>query len=295
MARPSFVSLPVDTWVNGEPQSTTTIHDRGLQYGDGFFTTILINNKQILNWSAHWRRIENSCSVLNLPAPESEQLKAWIAKALLSYLNEKQEKNCVLKILFTRGVGGIGYQAPSETNLSCLFIIKPSPIINIETANQPMEAGLCHHLASITGLAGIKSLNRLENVMARTKIVTNGFAEGIMLNHHQQIACGTQSNVFIIQDKRVITPKLDLSGVEDTTRYQLMSLLPGLGYQVEEAELGLEQLHQADELFFSNAVRGIQPVKKFLNTDFCCEQTKSIHQAWLNWQLKNAINIQEFV
>ena len=295
MTSPSFVSLPVDTWVNGEPQSTTTIHDRGLHYGDGFFTTILINNKQILNWSAHWRRIENSCSVLNFPVPDSSQLKGWIAKALLSYLNEKQEKNCVLKILFTRGVGGIGYQAPSETKLNCLFIIKPSPITNIETANQPMEVGLCNHLASISGLAGIKTLNRLENVMARTEIVTSGFTEGIMINHNQQIACGTQSNVFIIQDKRVITPKLDLSGVEGTTRYQLMSLLPDLGYQVEEAELTLEQLHQADELFFSNAVRGIQPVNKFLNSEFCCEQTKSIHQAWLNWQIKNAINIQEFV
>jgi len=295
MARPSLVSSPVDTWVNGEPQSTTSIHDRGLQYGDGFFTTLLINNQQILNWTAHWRRVENSCSALNFPVPDSGQLKGWIAKALLSYLNEKQEQNCVLKLLFTRGVGGIGYQAPSETKLNCLFIIKQNPIKNIETANQPMEAGLSSHLASITGLAGIKSLNRLENVMARTEIVTNGFAEGIMLNHQQQIACGTQSNVFIIQNKRVITPKLDLSGVEGTTRYQLMSLLPDLGYQVEEAELTLEKLLQADELFFSNAVRGIQPVNKFLNSEFCCEQTKSIHQAWLNWQLKNAINIQEFV
>ena len=295
MARPSFVSLPVDTWVNGEPQSTTTIHDRGLQYGDGFFTTILINNKQILNWSAHWRRIKNSCSVLNLPAPDSEQLKAWIAKALLSYLNEKQEQSCVLKILFTRGVGGIGYQMPSETKQTCLFVIKPSPITKIETENKPMEAGLSNQLASISGLAGVKSLSRLENVLARTEIVTSGFSEGIMCNYNKQVVCGTQSNVFIIKDKRVITPKLDLSGVEGTTRYQLMSFLPDLGYEVEEAELTLEQLYQDDELFFSNAVRGIQPVNKFLNTKFCCGQTKSIHQAWLNWQLKNAINIQEFV
>lgn len=296
MVKPSIGSLSViDTWVNGEPQSTTSLHDRGLQYGDGFFTTLLITQKKILNWPAHWRRIEHSCKALNFPVPDSEQLKSWIAQALLSYLNEKQERNCVLKILFTRGEGGIGYQAPSKVKLNCLFVMKPSPIVSIEIENQPMEAGLCNHLASISGLAGIKSLNRLENVLARSEIVTNGFSEGIMINHNKQIACGTQSNVFIIKDKRVITPKLDLSGVEGTTRYQLMSLLPDLGFQVEEAELTLEQLHQADEVFFTNAVRGIQPVNKFLNTTFCCEQTKLIHQAWLSWQLKNAINIQEFV
>ena len=116
-----------------------------------------------------------------------------------------------------------------------------------------------------------------------------------MCNNNKQVLGGTQSNVFIIKNKRVLTSKLDLSGVEGTTRYRLMSLLPDLGYQVEEDELTIEQLHQADELFFSNAVRGVQPVNKFLNTEFCCEQTKSIHQAWLNWQLKNAINIKEFV
>jgi 4-amino-4-deoxychorismate lyase len=295
MPRPDFVTLPVDAWLNGQPQSRLSIHDRGLQYGDGFFTTISVFNQQVFNWPAHWRRIELSCSALNLPLPNQVELKTWLAKAITAYLTQNKAQHCVLKITLTRGLGGVGYQMPGTTTMNCLFLMKPSPFTSeYKHINASIEATLCQTKASITDFAGLKTLNRLENVIARTEIANQGYAEGIMLNHKQQVICGTQSNLFMIKGKTAYTPKLELSGVEGTTRYQLMKLFPSLGYQIEETELSMNEIHQADELFFCNAVRSIQPVSKLLNSDFDCKQTHTIQQAWSQWQLANAIPIEEF-
>jgi len=284
--------MSVDTWVNGMPQTMLPVSDRSVHYGDGFFTTILVQNKQLLNWSGHWQRIENSSLRLKLPLIEKLTLQAWITKALMTYFQENKSDNCVVKIIISRGSGGIGYQAPEKIELQCCFIIKPSPNSSFTSGdNDAIETTVCQVKASISEFAGLKTLNRLENVMARTEITNQGYFEGIMLNHNQQVISGTQSNIFIIKDKTIFTPFMNVSGVEGTTRNQLLTLLPGLGYQVKECLLDLDEIYQADELFFCNAVRGILPVSKLTSTKYTIKQVNGIQQAWLKWQNENAIPI----
>ena len=279
-------------WVNGQSQEEITLQDRAIQYGDGFFTTILVVNKQILNWFSHWERIKNSSQVLGLPLIKLEQLSNWLEIALNDYFEKNDTKDCVLKIIITRGTGGIGYQMPETIDSNCLFYIKPSPIqLNLGelTAIQPMAVGLCKTLASIGSLAGVKTLNRLENVMARTEMAESGYQEGLMLNALQHVVCGTQSNIYLLKADTVFTPKINESGVAGTTRFQMNILLKKLGWKVVEKNISLAEIEQTDELFLTNAVRGVQPVKHFLNKQYSTMQTEKIHQAWSNWQIENAI------
>ncbi|WP_040725576.1 aminodeoxychorismate lyase [Thiomicrorhabdus sp. Kp2] len=284
-------------WVNGLPQEEITLQDRAIQYGDGFFTTILVVNKQILNWASHWERIKNSSQVLGLPLIKLEQLSNWLEIALNDYFEKNDTKDCVLKIIITRGTGGVGYQMPETIGSNCLFYIKPSPIQLNQgelTAIQPMEIGLCKTLASMGSLAGVKSLNRLENVMARTEMAENGYQEGLMLNALNYVVCGTQSNIYLLKDGTVFTPKIKESGVAGTTRFQMNTLVQKLGWKMEEKNILLTQIEQADELFLTNAVRGVQPVKQFLNAQYTTVKTEQIHQAWSTWQMENATSVNSF-
>ena len=283
------------TWVNGQRQDVITLDDRAVQYGDGFFTTILVANKKLLNWSGHWWRIQNSCQLLQLPLIELALLTDWLEAALEDYFKQNAVSNCVLKICFTRGVGGIGYQMPEPIQTNCLFYIKPSAIEMHQgqlTAISPMAIGLCQTQASIGSLAGVKSLNRLENVMARTEMANSGYLEGLMLNAKQQVICATQSNLYIVKGKNVFTPEIVHSGVAGTTAYQINGLLESLGHNVQQKPLNLSDIEQADELFLTNAVKGVQPVKQFLTTQYYATTiSQQIHQAWSKWQDENALTV----
>lgn len=284
-------------WVNGQSKEEITLQDRAIQYGDGFFTTILVVNKQILNWVSHWERIKNSSQVLGLPLIKLEQLSNWLEIALNDYFEKNDTKDCVLKIIITRGTGGVGYQMPETIDSNCLFYIKPSPIQLNQgelTAIQPMVVGLCKTLASMGSLAGVKTLNRLENVMARTEMAESGYQEGLMLNAMHHVVCGTQSNIYLLKADTVFTPKINESGVAGTTRFQMNILLQKLGWKVAEKNISLAEIEQADELFLTNAVRGVQPVKQFLNNQYSTLQTEKIHQAWSNWQIENANSVNHF-
>jgi len=281
-------------WVNGIEQSQITLQDRAIQYGDGFFTTILVVDKSVLNWQAHCQRIYNSCETLGFPQTNFQQLSDWLENALQTFFEKNSVRDCVLKIVITRGLGGMGYQMPQQITPNVLFYIKSSPVQiqqNQLTAIEPMTIGLCNILASIGSLAGVKSLNRLENVMARTEIAKKGYAEGLMLNANNEVVCGTQSNLFMIKANSIFTPKIQQSGVAGTTRFQMNKLVQILGFELKEQSLTLADIEQADELFFTNAVRGVQPVKVYLDIEYSIEKTKQIHQAWSNWQIDNAVTV----
>ncbi len=280
-------------WVNGEPAETLSLHDRGTQYGDGFFTTILISEAKIVNWQAHWRRIQQSCEALHIPQPEEKTLKLWIYSALSFYFTEHAMDSCVLKVVITRGSGGIGYQPPNAAHPNTLFYIKPAPQ-TAEVQATKISTGLCQTLASNNSFAGLKTLNRLENVIARHEMAEQGFDEGIMLNHQQQVICGTQSNLFFINDGKVITPKLDQCGIEGSTRFSLLKLLTEKGMNPVEEEVFLSDLENADEIFFTNAVRGVQLVSEFMQRNYQMEQGIQIHKLWHDWQSANAIELTEF-
>ena len=291
------------TIINGSLIDSVSVRDRGLQYGDGFFTTMLVTGDQLLNWPGHWRRVQQSASRLQFPEIDEQDLFTQIKQAIavFNYTKSTVNSNKVVKIIFTRGVGGIGYQMPDRPQINTILHVTPAPIeierepdthLPIFMQPTPIDLGLCETLCGIQPqLAGLKHLNRLENVLARSEIAHKGLSEGLMLNAYQHIICGTQSNLFLIKGNSLITSLLTDSGVEGTTRYQLSQLAEGLGLIWQEFTLVLADLMQADELFLANSVRGIMPVNRFNQRKYTTIKTLEIHQAWANWQRENAMSL----
>ncbi len=304
MSQPSVQPTSI-TYLNGQAIESISVQDRALHYGDGFFTTILVADRFILNWSAHCRRLKQSAVRLQFPVLDESQLLQQIEQALTQFKSQtKREQHAtdtatyVVKVLVSRGVSGRGYAISEPFHPITLVQVSLAPLtVGVSTEcvapsepqtlklNFPPPMALqiecCQTQASIqTQLAGVKHLNRLDNVLARTEVAEKQHQEGLMLNALGDVISGTQSNLFLLKDRTLITPVLDLSGVEGTTRYQLHQLAQALGFDWQERRVTLNDLHQVDELFLSNAVRGIMPIKQFEQTPYAITKTLKIHQAW---------------
>ena len=289
------------TYANGQPIETISTHDRALHYGDGFFTTLLVVDHWVLNWSAHWRRLNISAERLQFSRLDESQLLQQITQAVVQF-DPDGGLTKVVKLLVSRGVSGRGYAIPENATPLVLVQVSRAPV-EVEITSQttkhlpvlnfspPMllQLGVCKTQATVQSqLAGIKHLNRLDSVLAQTEVRQQQHQEGIMLNAFGHVVGGTQSNVFMVKGQTLITPKLHLSGVEGTTRYQLSRLADAFGFVWQEAELSLEALLLADELFLSNAVRGIMPIQQVENQRFSTEQGLVLHQKWNQWQAEHA-------
>ncbi|MDG6778281.1 aminodeoxychorismate lyase [Thiomicrorhabdus sp. zzn3] len=295
----------VFTWVDGQPQNQIEIADRALQYGDGFFTTMLVSGNRLFNWSAHWRRLQSSAERLGFATLDEVQALSLLRPVLQKAVELRPTQPfCVLKIIVSRGAGGIGYQPPAEAVGRVIIQLMPHPLFRTENELRaplpPIDAMICQTQAGIQPqLAGMKHLNRLENVLARAELAASAppfFGEGIMLNADEEVISGTQSNVFVIQGQTMLTPPLTRCGVEGTTRYQLQFLAKHLGLVWQEQRLTLQHLQDAPALFFSNAVRGIMPVQHLVHNGvnvatYEVEAVVQIQQAWSDWQNDNALEV----
>ena len=296
------------TYLNGQPIDTVSVQDRALHYGDGFFTTLLVADECLFNWSAHWRRLRRSAERLQFSALDESQLLQQITQAVVQF-DASFSTTKVVKLFVSRGESGRGYAIPRQA-LPLVFVQVSVAPIQIECTQQtvtktqqlnfppPMalQLAFCQTQVSIQmQLAGIKHLNRLDSVLAQTEVRQKQHQEGIMLNALGHVICGTQSNLFMIKAQTIITPKLHLSGVEGTTRYQLKQLVAGLGLRWQETDICLEQLQQADELFLSNAIRGIMPIQQLEESTFAMEQVHNLHHAWNQWQAENILCLKSLL
>jgi 4-amino-4-deoxychorismate lyase len=245
--------------------------DRGLAYGDGLFETIAYVNEQLHNWSLHWQRLILGCQRLAIDIPDEklllQQINLIIAQEKLS--SSTSEK--VVKIILTRGSGGRGYLFPEK--------IKPSLLISLHAWPETLEANyysgvntiLCQTcLANQPALVGIKHLNRLEQVLARNEFAAQEFQEGLLLRCSESASAsrfehllieGVSSNLFFVIEGRLLTPKIDKSGVQGTIRQVIFHLVDKLAIEIEEGDYPLRLLQQASEVFFTNSIFGIVPMR----------------------------------
>ncbi|CDG55728.1 MULTISPECIES: aminodeoxychorismate lyase [Halomonadaceae] len=229
--------------------------DRGLAYGDGLFETVLLRAGKPMLWRYHKERLAQGCHRLGLPLPCQEALDA-------TWQGDPTAEFEVLKLILTRGSGGRGYAQPDQITprlLSRRTPFQPS----VKRWQEGVTVRLCDlRLARQPRLAGIKHLNRLENVLARQEWVDATIAEGLLADSEGLVVEATSMNVFWQQAGEVLTPLLDQCGVAGTLRAALLD--QGAAAQ---ASLTLHQLVDVERLWVANSVQGVWPVTTLLAAD----------------------------
>ncbi len=240
--------------INGKPQADISALDRGLQYGDGLFETIAVVNGVPCLWHRHMQRLANGCGRLGLPMPDPD--------VLLDEVNSQTgtTQRCVAKIIVTRGCGGRGYRPPEA--LQCSRIVYTTAWPDYPQAEQGVEARICStRLGNNSDLAGIKHLNRLEQVMARREWSDTAISEGVMLDQQGFVIEGTVSNLFMVTDNGLITPDLSRCGVAGVMQGLVLDVAREQGLMVEIGDITLQMLRQAKALFLTNSLIGVWPVR----------------------------------
>jgi 4-amino-4-deoxychorismate lyase len=243
--------------LNGEPKHTIDVADRGFQYGDGLFETIEVFNGKPLFLDRHLKRLANGCQRLLIPTPDSVLLTEE-ARQLSS-----GSERAVLKLIVTRGCGGRGYRQPRQILPTRLFSLHPYPDYPSSFQTDGINARFCKHRLGISpALAGIKHMNRLEQIMARAEWQDEDIQEGIMQDGNDYVVEGTMSNLFLVKDGVLCTPTLTECGVAGIVREIVMELARLGNIPLCEKKLDKEALIRADEIFVTNSVMGIWPVKQ---------------------------------
>ncbi len=244
--------------INGQPEDRIHVQDRGLQYGDGVFETIAYRQGQAEFLNAHLRRLHDGCQRLKIPL-ESDTLDS----ELMPFI-EALTDDCVIKIIITRGSGGRGYNIQHTGPSSRIISSHKLPDFPAERS-QGIRARLCEQrLAVNPTLAGIKHLNRLEQILARAEWQDTDIAEGLMFDTQDTLREGTMSNVFLVRDGCLLTPDLTSSGVAGIMRQQLVNLAENSAIPVDYQSLNRQDLLEADECFVCNSLIGIWPVTEII-------------------------------
>lgn len=240
--------------VNGQVQNNLSLADRALHYGDGVFETIRVREGKSAFWHQHLARLTHSCNRLKIPLA-SDQLEREVALVLGS-----SPSDGVLKIIVSRGCGGRGYTPPEPPSPTRIVQFHPLPADYDSKAIHGIRAIVCNHpISSNSALAGIKHLNRLDQVMASMEL-RSGVDEGLMCDESGHLIEGIKSNVFVVMQSQVLTPDLTLSGVAGIMRAVIIEILSQMNRQVEVRTIDLSELRSASEVFVCNSVMGIWPV-----------------------------------
>jgi 4-amino-4-deoxychorismate lyase len=241
--------------INGQAANMLPVQDRGLQYGDGLFETIAYRHGQLEFYAAHIERLHQGCSRLHIPFIDWSLLDSEVAEMTAS-LNS----DAVIKIIITRGQGGRGYRF--DDNMQPTRIISSHPMPNYPEAwGNGIQIRFCTHPLSInTALAGLKHLNRLDQVMARSEWQDTTITEGLMSDHHGRLIEGTMTNLFIVKAGKLFTPSLKETGIAGIMRATVLRLALSLSLECIETSLSKSELLDADEVFLTNSLIDIWPV-----------------------------------
>lgn len=254
--------IPPKTWVNGKTESHISVNDRGLMYGQSVFETIAINQQQALLLEPHLERLEKGCNTLAIK-PDWARIKSEIDTAI-KHVNDK----AVLRISVTMGEGGRGYKNPSSGAATRIISLHDYPSYPAWFYQDGIELGVADiRLADQPQLAGIKHSNRLEQIIARSQWQDN-WQEALLLDHHDNVIEATQSNLFIVKDGLIKTPDLSSAGVAGVMREFILLTAQEVGVNCQIVPLSIADIEMAEEVFVSNSIIGLWPIKRFQQTSF---------------------------
>ena len=236
------------------------LDDRGLHYGDGLFETIAIRAGKPRLWDLHMERLHLGCTRLGIPAPGRDVLLHLLSAGLRE---SAPTAVGLAKIIVTRGSSPRGYGYTSDVSPRVLMGFFENPGLPDVHRSHGIKVRICStRMAAQPSLAGIKTLNRLEQVLARAEWQDDSIFEGLMLNAEDHVVCGTMSNLYAVIDSRLKTPPITESGVCGVMRRQILSVAGSNGIPIDIEPLPVSHMGRSSEVFVCNSQFGILPVRQ---------------------------------
>ncbi len=219
-------------------------------YGDGVFRTLHVRDGRPLWWEAQLAKLAADARRLGISPPAPE---VWAGDAACLLAHAPAE--CVLKLVLTRGPATRGYRPPVDLVPTRIALVYDWPQHLGKVAVRGARLHLCRlRLAEQPCLAGIKHLNRLENVLAGMEWTDPDIDEGLLLDASGRVVGGVSSNLFLYRHGRLLTPRIDRCGVAGVARARLMAVAGELKLEVVETDIRLDELLEADEVMLTNSL-----------------------------------------
>ena len=248
--------------IDGEPvegpAATVPVLDRGLQYGDALFETIACTDGQPRLLGRHLQRLAAGCRRLGIEVGDAAAL-AHDAQTLA-----RGTSRSIVKLLVTRGAGRArGYALTGGERATRIALRHAWPAEDPASQEQGVRVRLATlRLGENPALAGLKHCNRLEQVQARREWTDPTIADSLLFSSSGALVSGTMSNVFLVRGSKLLTPLIDRCGVLGVMRALVLEIAVAAGIAAEERRLEMTDLETAEELFLTNSVTGIRPVRE---------------------------------
>ncbi|MFC4526496.1 aminodeoxychorismate lyase [Dyella halodurans] len=266
------MSAPARVLVDGVSTQTVSAFDRGLSYGDGLFETIRFVHGVAPLWSRHMQRLQASGERLRLPVSDA----ALLLREAVTVADGLEQ--AVVRITVTRGQGERGYALPSSPQPTRIVAAFAAPAMAGDAYAHGIRLRWCEtRLARQPLLAGMKHLNRLEQVLARAEWSDPAIADGLLCDTDGKVIATTMANLFAVIDGALVTPSLDHAGVAGVARAEVLASQAA----VRVGDISRKDLLHADEVFLSSSVRGILPVQAVDDTVYVPGPvTRALQRHW---------------
>ena len=252
-------------YVNGkyrdEAEATISVFDHGLLYGDGIFEGIRAYNGRVFKLKEHIDRLFYSAKAILLEIPLSH---AEMMRAVVNTCRQNEVRDGYIRLVVTRGAGTLGLNPNRCKNPSVIIIAGKIQLYPVELYQKGMDiitVPTVRNLHSALNPA-IKSLNYLNNILAKIEANNAGCEEAVMLNAQGFVAECTGDNLFIVKEQRLQTPPLTAGALYGITRRVVLELAVELGFQAAETNLTRYDLFNADECFLTGTGAELVPVVK---------------------------------
>jgi branched-chain amino acid aminotransferase len=255
--------MSVKVWIDGrlveKEQAKISVFDHGLLYGDGVFEGIRVYNGRLFEWDAHIRRLFDSAKSTRLAIPNTPaQIKTIVEETIRA----NGFTDCYIRLIVTRGIGALGVNPASCSNPSTIVIADKIEMYSRDVCEKGMSlitaSVIRNHPSALS--PRIKSLNYLNNILAKLEALDAGVAEAIMLNGQGNVAECTADNIYIVRDGTVLTPTSSDGILEGITRKVIFTLCAKMGIPMREQTIQRHDLYIAEECFISGTGAEIAPV-----------------------------------
>jgi len=251
-------------YINGKlydkADAKISVYDHGLLYGDGVFEGIRVYSGKVFRLAEHIERLYDSAKSIALDIPMSI---AEMIKATEDTVRANTTGDAYIRLLVTRGVGTLGLD-PRKCEPNVVIIVDGISLYPKEFYEQGLEiitaATIRSHPAALS--PRVKSLNYLNNILAKMEAIRGGWIEALMLNHKGEVAECTGDNIFVVKKGMIRTPPIDAGILEGVTRNTVMGLARAAGFEVSEVPLIRHDVFTADEVFLTGTAAEVIPVVK---------------------------------